>query len=144
MIKNPCLVFCKTHSHPPIFIKSSWLQQKPASTNTNRRKRISERISGHITQVMGKNAVRCQEWTRTRNKKSGRTEVFLPFSQLLPTSPFFCFSIHMEVSGYPTASKYVFAGSALLQSQVSRRETMTGPPCIRCLAPGPVSHGHGR
>ena len=60
LIKTPCLVFCKTDSHPPIFIKC-WLQQKPANTNTNRRKRISERISGDITQITGKNAVRCQE-----------------------------------------------------------------------------------
>ena len=142
LIKNPCLVFCKTDSYPPIFIKYSWLQQKPASTNTNTRKGISERISGHITQVMGKNAVRCQEWTRTRKKKCQNWG----FSAFLPAFACFSFhfSIHMEVRGYPTASKYVFTGSALLQSQVSRRETMTGSTCIRCLATDPVSHEHGR
>ena len=98
LIKNRCLVFRKTNSHPLIFIKYSWLQQKPASTNTNRRKGISERISGHITQVMGKNAVRCQEWTRTRNKKVSELRFFC-------LSPSFCLLLLSFVS--PSTWRYV-------------------------------------
>lgn len=78
-------------SHIQVF----WLQQKPAKANTSRRKGVYERTSGCITQVMHKNTVRHQEWTRTRNRKCQNWS----FSAFLSAFALFFFLLFLHPHG---------------------------------------------